>query len=133
MSADELVPIRSDADIVAARQCARVMASELGFGATDLVLITTAVSELARNILLYARDGQIAVRRLQDNGRCGILIEALDRGPGIPNLELAMQGGYSTSGNLGLGLPGVRRLMDEMGIESKVGVGTKVTAKKWNR
>ena len=109
------------------------MATRLGFTSTDLVLITTAISELARNILLYAKNGEIMVKALNSGERNGILLVARDQGPGIPNIELAMQGGYSTSGNLGLGLPGVRRLMDEMDIESSVGSGTTVTARKWKR
>ena len=133
MEAEERVPIRTDADIVQARQKGREMATRLGFASTDLVLITTAISELARNILLYAKDGEIMVKALNSGERNGILLVARDQGPGIPNIDLAMQGGYSTSGNLGLGLPGVRRLMDEMDIESKVGTGTTITARKWKR
>jgi len=133
VDAEDRVPIRTDADIVQARQKGREMATRLGFASTDLVLITTAISELARNILLYAKDGEIMVKALNSGERNGILLVARDQGPGIPNIDLAMQGGYSTSGNLGLGLPGVRRLMDEMDIESKVGTGTTITARKWKR
>ena len=109
------------------------MAAKLGFSSTDVVLITTAISELARNLLLYARSGSIVIRTTSEGNGEGISVEARDEGPGIPDVELAMQSGYSTSGSLGLGLPGVRRLMDEMSIESKVGVGTVVVAKKWRR
>ena len=125
------MPIVNDSDIVQARQKGREVASRIGFVSTDLVLITTAISELARNILLYARQGEITVKSLNNGGRNGILLVARDEGPGIPNIEQAMQGGFSTSGNLGLGLPGVRRLMDEMSIESEVGKGTTVVARKW--
>ena len=107
------------------------MAAELGFSSTDLVLITTAISELARNIVLYARRGEILLSRLEANGRPGIQVVARDSGPGIASISKAMEAGYSTSGNLGLGLPGVRRLMDEVGIVSKLGEGTTVTARKW--
>ena|SRR5437867_2085596 len=109
------------------------MAAQMGFSSTDLVLITTAISELARNILLYAKHGEIQLRTISNNGRQGIIVVAWDQGPGIANVEKALQPGYSTSGSLGLGLPGVRRLMDEVGIVSRVGEGTTVTATKWRR
>jgi serine/threonine-protein kinase RsbT len=128
---EERLPIRSDADIVLARQKGRELALGVGFSRTDLVLITTAISELARNILLYAKQGEILLKRLQNGSAGGILIVARDEGPGIRDVERAMQPGYSTSGGLGLGLPGVRRLMDEVGVDSKVGEGTTVVAKKW--
>jgi len=130
---EETVPIRSDENIVTARQRGRALAAEMGFSSTDLVLITTAISELARNILLYAKHGEIVLERAADNGRNGIVVVARDDGPGIANIEKAMQPGFSTSGNLGLGLPGVRRLMDEVNISSRLGEGTTVTAKKWKR
>lgn len=129
--AEAVVTILSDGDIVTARRHGRMLAETLSFSSTDQVLITTAISELARNILLYARGGQVRVQRLNNGGRSGILVIASDRGPGIPDIERAMQPGYSTSSSLGLGLPGVKRLMDELAVESNVGVGTTVTAKKW--
>ena len=128
MGGEERVRIGSDADIVLARQRGREMAARMGFSSTDLVLITTAISELARNIILYAGHGEIVLRNGSDNGRAIFSVMARDQGPGIPNIEQAMRCDYSTSGNLGLGLPGVRRLMDEMTIESKVGEGTLVVA-----
>ena len=127
-----LVDIESDRSIVEARQRGRELASHAGFTFTDLAIIATAISELARNVLSYAGRGQIAVRLIDDGTRRGIAIESTDDGPGIANLQLAMQDGYSTSGSLGLGLPGVRRLMDEFEIKSEVGQGTTVTAKKWH-
>jgi len=130
---DERVRIRSDADIILARQKGRALAGRLGFSATDLVLITTAISELARNIVLYARDGEITVGCTNSGDPEGIVVIAQDAGPGIADIELAMQSGYSTSGSLGLGLPGVRRLMDDVTVQSKVGGGTTVVAKKWKR
>jgi len=130
---DEVVAIGSDLDIVTARQKGRALARELGFSSTDLTLIATAISELARNIVLYAQRGEIRLEIVQDGNRLGVQVIAKDTGPGIPNLKLAMQGGYSTSGGLGLGLPGVRRLMDEMEIESEVGKGTTAKARKWKR
>lgn len=129
--AEAVVTILSDGDIVTARRHGRMLAETLSFSSTDQVLITTAISELARNILLYARGGQVRVQRLNNGGRSGILVIASDSGPGIPDIERAMQPGYSTSSSLGLGLPGVKRLMDELAVESNVGVGTTVTAKKW--
>ena len=125
------VPIRSDLDILTARQRGRAMAAEVGFSSSNLTLIATAISELARNILLYARRGEIVLSRLEENGRPGIAVKARDDGPGIPDVNLAMRSGYSTSGSLGLGLPGVQRLMDEFVIVSEPRKGTIVTAKKW--
>lgn len=133
MEHDAKVPVDSEADIVLARQRARQLAGQLGFSVTDLALIATAVSELARNIVLYAGRGEVSVRTLDHGGRRGILVEAHDDGPGIPDIPKALQGGYSTSGGLGLGLPGVRRLMDEFDIVSEVGKGTTVTVRKWLR
>ncbi|MBI4493271.1 MAG: anti-sigma regulatory factor [Chloroflexi bacterium] len=133
MAAETRVPIASEADIVAARQQVRALAAQVGFSPTDLVLIATAISEVARNIVQYARRGEITLSPIEQSNRRGILIIARDEGPGIPDLELAMQDGYSTGGGLGLGLPGARRLMDEFAITSEVGKGTTVTMKKWAR
>ena len=105
--------------------------AELGFSGTDLTLIPTAISELARNIVLYAKSGEIILSPIQRGDRKGISVVAQDEGPGIPDLRRALQDGYSTSRSLGLGLPGVRRLMDEFEIVSEVNRGTKVTVKKW--
>ena len=127
------VPIGSDVDILTARQRGRALASELGFPNSSLVLIPTAISELARNIVLYAKRGEIVLGRIERDGHQGIQVTARDEGPGIPDVGLAMQSGYSTSGSLGLGLPGVRRLMDEFEIVSGAGKGTTVMAKKWKR
>jgi serine/threonine-protein kinase RsbT len=126
------IAVASDPDIVAARQRGRSMAQQLGFRATDATLIATAISELARNILLYARSGEIVISAIERGERRGLEVTARDDGPGIASVALAMQDGYSTSGRLGLGLPGVRRLMDEFVIRSDPGRGTMVTVKKWN-
>lgn len=132
--ADEVcVRIQSDADIVLARQQARGLARELGFSASDLVMIATALSELARNIVQYAQRGEIILNRVEQGNRRGFAIVARDRGPGIADIERAMQDGYSTGGGLGLGLPGTKRLMDEFEITSGVGQGTTVRATKWVR
>ena len=131
---DEIqIAIRVDTDIVAARQGGRTLAAKLGFNNTDATLIATAISELARNIIRYAKEGEIILSTLQKGGVHGILVVARDRGPGISNLEQAMKMGFSTSGSLGMGLPGVNRLMDEFEIDSRPGFGTTVMIKKWKR
>lgn len=125
------VTISSDQDIVVARQKGRSLALELGFSSGDATLIATAISELARNIVSYAGSGQIVLKDVQGSTRVGITVAASDNGPGIPNVSQALRDGFSTSGSLGLGLPGVRRLMDEFEIVSKPGQGTNVVVKKW--
>jgi serine/threonine-protein kinase RsbT len=128
---DIVVAIRSDGDIVSARQQGRSLAAAIGFTATDATLIATAISELARNIVLYAGQGEVMMQRLEVSQRKGIVICARDKGPGIRSIEDVLRDGYSTSGGLGLGLPGVKRLMDEFAIESELRQGTMVTVKKW--
>ena len=130
---DICVAIKSDQDIVLARQKGRALAVELRFSPTDATLIATAISELARNILAYARKGEITLRPVHASGRQGIMIVASDEGPGIRDINQALRDGFSTSGSLGLGLPGVRRLMDEFEIDSRPGRGTKVAVKKWRQ
>jgi len=125
------IPIRTEADIVSARQTGRRMASELGFTPSELTMIATAISELARNVVTYAGSGEVLLELRQDAGRRGILVTARDEGPGIPDVEAAMQDGFSTGSSLGLGLPGARRLMDEFDVVSAPGQGTTVTATKW--
>jgi serine/threonine-protein kinase RsbT len=126
------IAISSDSDIVTARQTGRGLALQLGFSSTDLALIATAISEVARNMSNYAGGGEIVMELSQgENGRQGIVIIAVDRGPGIPDIDLAMKDGYSTGNGLGLGLPGSRRLMDEFEVQSEPGKGTKITMKKW--
>jgi len=131
---DEIrTPISSDFDIVKARQRGRELAATLGFPPTDLALIATAISELARNIVRYADRGEIILSLVEKGEKRGIVVVARDDGPGIPDIELALQDGFSTSGSLGLGLPGCRRLMDEFDISSRNGMGTIITVKKWLR
>ncbi len=127
------VPINSGADILTARVQGRQLAADAGFNNSDLTVIATAISEVARNIVQYARKGEIILGVVQDGNKRGLRVEARDDGPGIPNIELALQDGYSTGGGLGLGLPGTRRLMDELQVDSKVGQGTRVVATKWIR
>lgn len=128
-----LVPIGSDADIVTARQKGRELALQLSFTNTDSTLIATAISELARNIVLYAQQGEIILDIVDDGVKRGIVVMARDEGPGIPNVHHALQEGFSTSRSLGMGLPGVKRLMDEFDIVSEIGRGTTVTATKWKK
>jgi serine/threonine-protein kinase RsbT len=127
------VGINSDQDIVVARQKGRAMANELGFSPGDATLIATAISELARNIVSYARKGKITLKMVNGLNRQGIAVTAIDEGPGIPDIRQALRDGFSTSGSLGLGLPGVRRLMDEFEIDSRPGQGTTVAVKKWKQ
>jgi len=129
----DTVRIGSDLDILKARQQGRTLAREIGFSGSNLTIIATAISELARNILLYAKAGELALGPIEANGHRGIAVVARDRGPGIPDIARAMQVGFSTSGSLGLGLPGAQRLMDEFEVVSEVGRGTTITAKKWLR
>jgi RNA polymerase sigma factor (sigma-70 family) len=126
------IPIRSNADIVVGRQRAREMAARSGFSGTDLTMIATAVSEVARNIVRFAGRGEIVVE-LVEQPRRGVCVVARDTGPGIADVELALADGYSTYSGLGLGLPGARRLMDEFAVASEVGRGTTVTMTKWRR
>lgn len=132
MSPGELrVAINADQDIVLARQNGRAMAMELGFSSGDATLIAAAISELARNIVSYAGQGEILLQPIHGSKVAGMQVVAKDDGPGIRDISLAMRDGYSTSGSLGIGLPGVRRLMDEFEITSVPGRGTTVAVKKW--
>lgn len=133
MDIQSCVEVRNEWDIVSARQLGRNMAKELGFGNVDQARITTAISELARNIYLYAGRGKICIEPIDQLGRKGLRIVALDNGPGIREIRKVMEDGYTTSGGLGAGLPGVKRLMDEFSIESTIDVGTEISATKWLR
>ena len=118
---DVVVPIKADVDVVLARQKVRGMVSGLRFSGSELTLIATAISEVARNIVSYAGSGEIVLRVVQKGQRRGLMVVARDKGPGIADIERAMQDGYSTSRGLGLGLPGSKRLMDEFDLVSEVG------------
>ncbi|MDE3840715.1 ATP-binding protein [Bacillus methanolicus] len=133
MGIQSCVKIMNEWDIVAARQLGRNVAKELGFGTVDQARITTAISELARNIYLYAGKGQICIEKIHDGGKKGVRIVAVDSGPGIADIRKVMEDGFSTSGGLGAGLPGVKRLMDEFEIDSVPGKGTDIKATKWLR
>jgi len=125
------IPIESDSDLLAARQEARAIAFELGFSLTAVVGIVTALSEMTRNMLLYAGRGELLIESVRDGDRSGILITARDEGPGIPDLQKAMMDGYSTSGGLGMGLPGIKRLMDSFEVHTAPEQGTTVIVRKW--
>jgi serine/threonine-protein kinase RsbT len=126
------IPIKVVADIVTARQHGRELATRSGFSETESTLIATIISELARNIVLYAEIGEIILEKANhSDNRRGIVIISRDQGPGIPDVQRALVGGYSTSGGLGLGLCGVRRMVDDFYIDTGAGKGTTITAKKW--
>jgi RNA polymerase sigma factor (sigma-70 family) len=130
---DEIrIPVHTDGDIVVARQRARELAGRLEFSSTDLTVIATAVSEVARNIVRFAGAGEIVLELLEEPRR-GVRVVARDTGPGIADMERAMTDGYSSYGGLGLGLPGARRLMDEFAVVSEIGRGTTVTMTKWRQ
>jgi len=131
MENEARVAINSAADIVTARQKGRMLATELGFDGSDLTLIATAISEVARNIVTHAKSGEIILAPANNGNKHGIFIIAQDEGPGIKDINRAMQYGYSTRRGLGVGLPGAKWLMDDFEITSKVGEGTKITMRKW--
>ena len=131
MTPEEFIPVTGDADIVTARTRAKDVAAALGFSRTDQTRIATAVSEVARNIVVYAGTGEVALRPKRGDGGWGLVVVARDDGPGIADLDQALTDGYSTAGSLGVGLPGSRRLMDSLEIDSEMGRGTTVTMVKW--
>lgn len=126
-----LIPIESPADIIAARQKGRELAEQVGFSNSDLAVIATAISEVARNILEHASTGEVTIAPLKNGHRQGLKIVATDKGPGIADVRTVMQDGYSTGNGLGIGLPGTKRLMDRFEISSQPGKGTTVIMKKW--
>jgi serine/threonine-protein kinase RsbT len=131
MHNESWVAISSATDIVTARQKGRALAMELGFEGSDLTLVATAISEIARNIVDHAKRGEIVLAPVHQGNKYGISITARDEGPGIADVPQAMQYGYSTRKGLGVGLPGAKWLMDEFAIDTRVGKGTTVTMKKW--
>lgn len=133
MNSQVYLNIQKEWDIVGARQAGRDIAKEIGFGTVDQARITTAISEMARNIYLYADKGQIYLKIANDSDKKGLTIISADTGPGIRDVSQAMQDGYSTSGGLGAGLPGIKRLMDEFDVQSEEGKGTTITTFKWLR
>ncbi len=131
LTTQNIVTISSETDIINARRMARNAANAMGFGMTDVTRIITAVSELARNIYKFAGSGKMIWMKVNSENKVGLKLIFKDNGPGIQDIELAMQEGYSTGNGLGMGLPGSKRLMDEMEIDSKVGKGTQVIIIKW--
>jgi serine/threonine-protein kinase RsbT len=125
------IPISSDLDIVTARVEGRNLARDMGFDIIDQARIATAISELARNVVLYAYSGEVILNRVEPNGRVGLEVVCTDHGPGIENPQSILSGTHSGDDELNMGLAGTRRLMDEFAIESEPGVGTIVTARKW--
>src|SRR5580693_6405454 len=126
-----VVAINHPDDIVGARKAGHQLALDLGFSLTDVTMIATAISEVARNITSYAGAGAIRVAVGDREGRQALVVRAEDEGPGIANIERAMEDGYSTGRGLGLGLPGARRLMDRLIVESAPGQGTVIEMWKW--
>jgi serine/threonine-protein kinase RsbT len=125
------VAINTDADLVVARAAGRALAERLGFPRPDPTLIATAISEIARNIVVHVGQGEIVLQPLEDANRFGLAVIAIDQGPGIRDVEAALREDYSGRGGLGLGMPGARRLMDEFEVASNADTGTVVTMKKW--
>lgn len=126
-----ILDISSEQDIILAKKVGKEQANELGFHEADQARIVTAISELARNIFLYAKRGQIHIHRVARGRRVGLAIKSIDSGPGIACISSAMLDGYSTSGGLGSGISGAKRLMDEFEIKSEPGHGTEITIIKW--
>jgi serine/threonine-protein kinase RsbT len=125
------VAIHRDTDIVLACHKGRMLAERLGLSGNDQAVVVIAISEMAHNILKYAGSGKIVLGAVQQNDKPGICVVALDEGPGIADVEWAMRDGSSTSGSLGLGLSGTKRLVDEFGIVSELGSGTIIAIRKW--
>ena len=131
MPTDFVVDVNNSDDIVTARQAGHELARQLGFSLTDVTMIATAISEIARNITSYAGRGEVRVGVQYRDGRQALVVRAEDDGPGIVDIERALEDGYSTGRGLGLGLPGARRLMDRLVVESSPGKGTIVEMWKW--
>jgi serine/threonine-protein kinase RsbT len=130
MDAERIIII-SDASVMTARQKGRELGMSIGIAGSSLTLMATAISEIARNIVQYAGQGEIEFRSVVRGGKRGLMIIARDNGPGIADISQAMQDGFSTSRGMGLGLPGARRLMDDFEIISEPGKGTTVSMTKW--
>ena len=131
MPDDETLPVRSSNDIVVVRQVVRMRAVEIGFNLIEQTKIVTAASELARNTINHGGGGSARLQSLRNGGRAGLRLTFEDKGPGIPDIELALKDGYTTGGGLGLGLSGARRLSNEFEIQSRPGEGTRVTITRW--
>lgn len=128
---EQIVPIRSESDVVVARQRVRTLSIEIGFSVVDQTKFVTAASELARNTLIYGGGGSVLIRKLDNGSRRGLLLRFEDEGPGIPDIEQALKDGFTTGGGLGLGLGGAKRLVNEFDIDSAPGRGTRITVVRW--
>jgi anti-sigma regulatory factor (Ser/Thr protein kinase)/anti-anti-sigma regulatory factor len=126
-----ILPVKTEEDVVRVRKTTRTWAQSSGLSLVDQTKIVTAASELARNTLIYGRGGTLLIEDLEDQGRLGIRLTFVDKGPGIADIELALRDGYTSGSGLGLGLSGAKRLSNEFSIESRVGEGTKVSVTKW--
>jgi serine/threonine-protein kinase RsbT len=133
MTGEISLRVDRDADVIMARQRGREMAAAAGISGSDLTLVATAISEIARNIIVYAQRGEIILKVATDGRRRGVVVIARDQGPGIADIDQAMRDGFSTGRSLGFGLPGARRLMDDFEIVSEPGKGVTVTMTKWSR
>jgi serine/threonine-protein kinase RsbT len=131
MEGEVRVSVRTDADLVTARAEGRALAERLGFRRPDPTLIATAISELARNLVVHVGHGEIIMRPLVEDRRYGVLVIVSDEGQGIADVDAALRLGRGSRGGLGLGLPGARRLMDDFEVDSRPGEGTTVTMRKW--
>jgi serine/threonine-protein kinase RsbT len=127
----EFLPVKASSDIVLVRQKVRTRSAELGFSLVDQTKVVTAASELARNTLDYGGGGIVSIEVVNDGNRRGLRLIFEDKGPGIPDLQLALKDGFTTGHGLGLGLGGAKRLMNDFQITSKVGEGTRVTIARW--
>jgi serine/threonine-protein kinase RsbT len=128
----EIYPVRSGEDVVKARQIVRSRAMDAGFSLVEQTKIVTAASELARNTVIYGGGGEMRIERVyQSPRRTGLRLVFEDKGPGIPDIDLALRDGYTTGNGLGLGLNGARKLSHEFAIQSKPGEGTRVTITRW--
>ena len=131
MERESRVAVSEDVDVVVARQAGRALAEELGMSSSLQTMVATAISEVARNIVVYADRGEIVISVVENGYRRGVQVVARDEGPGIDDVDLALSDGYSSAGSLGLGLPGARRLMDEFELASSPREGTTVVMRKW--
>jgi serine/threonine-protein kinase RsbT len=127
----EVLVVQTPEDVVLVRQAVRRSAEELGFGLVDQTKLVTAASELSRNALIHGGGGTARLEVVENESRSGLRLTVEDSGPGIPDVEAAMRDGFTTSGGLGLGLSGSRRLVNEFEIDSRVGEGTRVTVVRW--
>jgi len=131
MGDERVLKVQKDLDVIYIREVGREVSAEIGFGVLDQTRITTAISELARNVIVHADCGLVVIKKIQTGDKIGIVIICKDEGPGIEDIDKALKEGYTSSGGLGIGMAGARRLMDEFHVESIPEKGTTVVVKKW--